>query len=305
MEPKHKELLDQCHQNLLESITDADRVIELLIVSGTLSQLDRFELDQNCSSSAEKVDHLLKMLMNKESDHFSDLCGALEKAYPDLHSTLFRNNGGPVDHSTGSTYSVLSTMPSDSESSSSLSSVGSPVNGEASSPPPAINDNRPSGDSLDTILIQLRQVTRERDELRKRLALASPGTTFDDCRPNSKPSHDYERLKSQCMRAMADLQSLQNQHTKTLKRCEEAVKEADFYHMLHSRVLSEQSQLKEEMETVKRDNAQLVREHNHVKQSCEELKRLHGQDQKELADLRLQQQQVMRENGSSEVLNKL
>lgn len=48
-------------------------------------------------------------------------------------------------------------------------------------------------------------------------------------RPNSKPSHDYERLKSQCMRAMADLQSLQNQHTKTLKRCEEAVKEADFY----------------------------------------------------------------------------
>lgn len=102
MEPKHKELLDQCHQNLLESITDADRLIELLIVSGTLNQLDRFELDQNCSSSAEKVDHLLKMLMNKESDHFLDLCVALEKAYPDLHAALFGNNGGgPVDHSTG------------------------------------------------------------------------------------------------------------------------------------------------------------------------------------------------------------
>ncbi|KAL3971990.1 phosphatidylinositol-4,5-bisphosphate 3-kinase catalytic subunit alpha/beta/delta [Sarotherodon galilaeus] len=306
MEPKHKELLDQCHQNLLESITDADRVIELLIVSGTLSQLDRFELDQNCSSSAEKVDHLLKMLMNKESDHFLDLCVALEKAYPDLYAALFGNNGGgPVDHSTGSTYSVLSTMPSDSESSSSLSSVGSPVNGEASSPPPAINDNRHSGDNLDTILLQLRQVTRERDELRKRLALASPGTTFDDCRPNSKASHDYERLKSQCIGAMADLQSLKNQHTKTLKRCEEAVKEADFYHMLHSRVLGDQAQLKEEMETLRRDNAQLVREHNHLKQNCEELKRLHSQDQKELADLRLQQQQVMSEKGSSEVLNKL
>ncbi|XP_035982560.1 disks large homolog 5a isoform X4 [Fundulus heteroclitus] len=306
MEPKHKELLDQCHQNLLESITDADRVIELLIVSGTLSQLDRFELDQNCSSSAEKVDHLLKMLMNKESDHFLDLCVALEKAYPDLYAALFGNNGGgPVDHSTGSTYSVLSTMPSDSESSSSLSSVGSPVNGETSSPPPAVNDNRHAGDNLDTILLQLRQVTRERDELRKRLALASPGTTFDDCRPNPKASHDYERLKSQCMRAMADLQSLQNQHTKTLKRCEEAVKEADFYHMLHSRVLGDQTQLKEEVETVRRENAQLVREHNHLKQNCEELERLHSQDQKELADLRLQQQQVMREKGSSEVLNKL
>ncbi len=62
--------------------------------------------------------------------------------------------------------------------------------------------------------------------------------------------------------------------------------------MLHSRVLGEQTQLKEEMETLRRDNAQLVREHNHLKQNCEELKRLHGQDQKELADLRVQQQQV-------------
>lgn len=62
--------------------------------------------------------------------------------------------------------------------------------------------------------------------------------------------------------------------------------------MLHSRVLGEQTQLKEEMEALRRDNAQLVREHNHLKQSCEELQRLHGQDQKELADLRLQQQQV-------------
>lgn len=65
-----------------------------------------------------------------------------------------------------------------------------------------------------------------------------------------------------------------------------------FPSMLHSRVLGEQTQLKEEMETLRRDNAQLVREHNHLKQNCEELKRLHSQDQKELADLRLQQQQV-------------
>uniref|UniRef100_A0A4W5R3K5 Discs, large homolog 5a (Drosophila) n=1 Tax=Hucho hucho TaxID=62062 RepID=A0A4W5R3K5_9TELE len=279
MEPKHKELLDQCHQNLLDSITDADRLIELLILSGTLSQLDRFELDQNCSSSAEKVDQLLKMLVNKESDHFLELCVALEKTYPELLLCLLP---GPPQCSPPGT-----------------------GNGSASSPPPALNDNRPAGDNLDTILFQLRQVTRERDELRKRLALASPGTTFDDCRPNSKASHDYERLKNQCMRAMADLQCLQNQHTKTLKRCEEAVKEADFYHMLHSRVLGDQSQLKEELEVLRRDHAQMVREHNHLKQSCEELRRLHSEDQKEVADMRLQQQEVMRENGSSEVLNKL
>ncbi|XP_066534786.1 disks large homolog 5a isoform X2 [Hoplias malabaricus] len=294
MEPKHKELLEQCHQNLRESVTDAEPLIELLSESGSLSERERFELQHNCPSSAQKVDQLLKMLMSKESDHFLELCVALEKTHPHLYTALFTNGGGPAHHS-GSTYSVLSTMPSDSESSSSLSSV-------ASSPPPALNDNRPASENLDTILFQLRQVTRERDELRKRLALSSPGTTFDDCRPNSKAGHDYERLKTQCTKAMADLQSLQNQHTKTLKRCEEAVKEADFYHMLHSRLLSDQSQLKEEMEMMRRDNAQLVREHNHLKQSCEELKRLHSEDQKEVADMRLQQQQVIRENGSSEVL---
>jgi hypothetical protein len=37
-------------------------------------------------------------------------------------------------------------------------------------------------EKMEAVLFQLRQVTRERDELRKRLALSSPGTTFDDCR---------------------------------------------------------------------------------------------------------------------------
>lgn len=69
--------------------------------------------------------------------------------------------------------------------------------------------------------------------------------------------------------------------------------------MLHSRVLGEQTQLKEEMEALRRDNAQLVREHNHLKQNCEELKRLHEQDQTELADLRLQQQQVHTHTGAN------
>ncbi|XP_038639163.1 disks large homolog 5a isoform X8 [Scyliorhinus canicula] len=205
----------------------------------------------------------------------------------------------------GSTYSVLSTMPSDSESSSSLSSIGTGTSGKAASPPPMLMDTRQMSEKLEAIVFQLRQVTRERDELRKQLALSSPGSTFDDCRPSPKPSHDYERLKMQCMKAMSDLQALQNQHTKTLKKCEEAVKEADFYHTLHSRLRNDQSQLKEEMEVIKRENTQLLREHNHVQQTCEELKRLHEEDQKEITDLRCQQQQVMRENGSSEILNKL
>ncbi|XP_029954497.1 disks large homolog 5-like isoform X3 [Salarias fasciatus] len=301
MEPKHKELLEKCYQNLVESITDADRVVDVLAHRGTLSQSERFELGHNCSSSSEKVDLLLKILLSKDRDHFAEFCTALETTHPHLHSVLL-NGIGPVDHTTGSTYSVLSTMPSDSESSSSLSSLGTP--GQASSPPPAHMESHQVNEKMETVLFQLRHVTRERDELRKRLALSSPGTTFDDCRPNSKAGHDYERLKLQCMKAMADLQSLQNQHSTTLKRCEEAVKKADFYHTLHSRLASEHTQLKDELEAVRQDNIQLVREHNHVKQACEELRRLREDDQREVADMRMLHQQVMRE-GSPDVLNKL
>nr|XP_020665113.1 disks large homolog 5 isoform X6 [Pogona vitticeps] len=335
MEPKHKELLAQCHQSLAQAMTEVDKVVDLLEAAGALNPRDLHELREaaaaavaggegggegegggdaggggggreKASASAGKADLLIKLLLAKDRDHFQDLRVALEKTQPHLLSILYLNNGvagAQPGETAGSTYSVLSIMPSDSESSSSLSSTG--TTGKASSPPPTVVDVRQMNEKLETILFQLRQVTRERDELRKRLALSSPGSTFDDCRPSPKPNHDYERLKIQCMKAMSDLQSLQNQHTKTLKRCEEAAKEADFYHTLHSRLLSDQSQLKEDMDTLKRKNSQLVREHNHLQQSCEEMKRLHDEDQKEITDLRSQQQQVMKQNGSSEILNKL
>uniref|UniRef100_A0A8D2Q9H2 Discs large MAGUK scaffold protein 5 n=1 Tax=Varanus komodoensis TaxID=61221 RepID=A0A8D2Q9H2_VARKO len=280
MEPKHKELLAQCHQSLAQAMTEVDQVIALLEAAGTLSARDLRELHE---AGAAKADLLIQLLLAKERDHFQDLRVALEKTQPHLLSILYLNSGvagAPPGETAGTT-------------------------GKASSPPPAAVDVRQMNEKLETILFQLRQVTRERDELRKRLALSSPGSTFDDCRPSPKPNHDYERLKIQCMKAMSDLQSLQNQHTKTLKRCEEAAKEADFYHTLHSRLLSDQSQLKEDMDTLKRKNTQLVREHNHLQQSCEEMKRLHDEDQKEISDLRTQQQQVMKQNGSSEILNKL
>ncbi|KAM9426415.1 disks large homolog 5-like [Pholidichthys leucotaenia] len=283
MEPKHKELLEKCYQNLVESITNADRVVEVLAHCGTLSQLERYELGHNCSSTSKKVDLLLKILLSKDRDHFPEFCAALETTHPHLHSVLL-SSIGPVDHTAGSTYSVLSTMPSDSESSSSLSSLGTP--GQASSPPPAHLDSHQVNEKMETILFQ-----REREEVR-------------NCRPHSKAGHDYERLKLQCTKAMADLQSLQNQHSTTLKRCEEAVKQADFYHTLHSRLVSEQAQLKDELEVVRQDNIRLIKEHNHLKQACEELRRLHEDDQREVDDMKLLHQQVMRE-GSSDVLNKL
>ncbi|XP_011538643.1 disks large homolog 5 isoform X2 [Homo sapiens] len=209
----------------------------------------------------------------------------------------------PVDSPSqgGSTYSVLSTMPSDSESSSSLSSVG--TTGKAPSPPPLLTDQQVN-EKVENLSIQLRLMTRERNELRKRLAFATHGTAFDK-RPYHRLNPDYERLKIQCVRAMSDLQSLQNQHTNALKRCEEVAKETDFYHTLHSRLLSDQTRLKDDVDMLRRENGQLLRERNLLQQSWEDMKRLHEEDQKEIGDLRAQQQQVLKHNGSSEILNKL
>ncbi|XP_042763407.1 disks large homolog 5 isoform X4 [Panthera leo] len=192
-------------------------------------------------------------------------------------------------------------MPSDSESSSSLSSVG--TTGKAPSPPPLLPD-RQVNEKVENLSIQLRLMTRERNELRKRLAFATHGTTFDK-RPYHRLNPDYERLKIQCVRAMSDLQSLQKQHTNALKRCEEVAKETDFYHTLHSRLLSDQTQLKDDVDMLRRENGQLLRERNLLQQSWEDMKRLHEEDQKEIGDLRAQQQQVLKHNGSSEILNKL
>ncbi|XP_076980898.1 disks large homolog 5 isoform X2 [Tamandua tetradactyla] len=283
-------------------MTEVEAVLGLLEAAGALSPGERRQLDEEAGGA--KAELLLKLLLAKERDHFQDLRAALEKTQPHLLPILYLNGvvGPPQPaEGAGSTYSVLSIMPSDSESSSSLSSVG--TTGKAPSPPPLLSDRHVT-EKVENLSIQLRLMTRERNELRKRLAFASHGTTFDK-RPYHRLNPDYERLKIQCVRAMSDLQSLQNQHTNALKRCEEVAKETDFYHTLHSRLLSDQTQLKDNVDMLRRENGQLLRERNLLQQSWEDMKRLHEEDQKEIDDLRAQQQQVLKHNGSSEILNKL
>ncbi|XP_045051886.2 disks large homolog 5 isoform X2 [Desmodus rotundus] len=302
MEPQRRELLAQCQQSLAQAMTEVEAVLGLLEAAGALSPGERRQLDEEAGGT--KAELLLKLLLTKERDHFQDLRAALEKTQPHLLPILYLNGvvGPPQPaEGAGSTYSVLSIMPSDSESSSSLSSVG--TTGKAPSPPPLLTD-RQVNEKVENLSIQLRLMTRERNELRKRLAFAAHGTTFDK-RPYHRLNPDYERLKIQCVRAMSDLQSLQNQHTNALKRCEEVAKETDFYHTLHSRLLSDQTQLKDDVDMLRRENGQLLRERNLLQQSWEDMKRLHEEDQKEIGDLRAQQQQVLKHNGSSEILNKL
>lgn len=65
-----------------------------------------------------------------------------------------------------------------------------------------------------------------------------------------------------------------------------------YFSTLHSRLLSDQTQLKDDVDMLRRENGQLLRERNLLQQSWEDMKRLHEEDQKEIGDLRAQQQQV-------------
>ncbi|XP_029324934.1 disks large homolog 5 isoform X3 [Mus caroli] len=254
MEPQRRELLAQCQQSLAQAMTEVEAVLGLLEAAGALSPGERRQLDEEAGGA--KAELLLQLLLAKEQDHFQDLRAALEKTQPHLLPILYLNGVVGPPQSTegaGSTYSVLSIMPSDSESSSSLSSVG--TTGKAPSPPPLLTEQQ-ANDTVENLSIQLRLMTRERNELRKRLAFATHGATFD---------------KS----------------------------------TLHSRLLSDQTQLKDDVDTLRRENGKLRRERNLLQQSWEDMKRLREEDQKEIGDLRAQQQQVLKHNGSSEILNKL
>ncbi|XP_013930082.1 PREDICTED: disks large homolog 5-like [Thamnophis sirtalis] len=145
MEPKHKELLAQCQQSLAQAMTEVEQVIELLEAAAVLSPRDLHQLreaglrmaaggegeegdgggsSEPIPASVGKAELLLQLLLAKERDHFQDLRVALEKTQPHLLSVLYLNTQEvQPGESAGSTYSVLSIMPSDSESSSSLSST--------------------------------------------------------------------------------------------------------------------------------------------------------------------------------------
>ncbi|KAL0178899.1 hypothetical protein M9458_024341, partial [Cirrhinus mrigala] len=60
---------------------------------------------------------------------------------------------------------------------------------------------------------------------------------------------------------------------------------------LHGRVVGEQTQLRDEMEAMKQNYSQLLQQHSQLQQTCDELRRIHDTDQREVADMRLQQQQ--------------
>ena len=119
---------------------------------------------------------------------------------------------------------------------------------------------------------------------------------------HSDRNHDYDWLKSQCERAMSELQSLKHQQTDNTKRYESVIKESDSYRQSYKMTLNQLQQAKDEMNVLKLQNSELLTENKRMDQEIKNLRMLREEDKQEMADLRKHQRDMIGELGSNEMI---
>ncbi|XP_035670102.1 LOW QUALITY PROTEIN: disks large homolog 5-like [Branchiostoma floridae] len=304
MEDKHKELL-QLHRAKFVECVKVERLWDTLQGAGVLTPTDVSDIQSSAQDDGGKVEKLLDLLLERGSSAFQSLCVALEKTYPHLLTVMFlgSNQGTP---NAGSSQSNVSTCTeTDSETEDSSKQLGrsgryQPVmsGGSKGSKHNTMGSHPAQSDEITLLSLQLQKMQSERDNLRRKIKVYESG---------SKPlsSHDYERINAQCSEAMAELDSLKRQHVNTVERCDQAIKEADYHRNLENKLMHEQTELRHEMEVLKQHEMEAVSDRNRYLQELSELKRIREEEQQEMEDLRNQQRQVIRESGSSEILNQM
>ncbi|XP_066956131.1 disks large homolog 5 isoform X2 [Macrobrachium rosenbergii] len=163
---------------------------------------------------------------------------------------------------------------------------------------------------------ELKKVTRERDEALKGLtahqqdqpanyAFPFPGTLTKHSSSSDKSlsmSRDYESLKMQCEKAMAEVQGLLKQNVDITRKYENTLKEVDYYKKQERAAYTALQNLRMQYEEVVAEKQKLEREVTSLQTIMED-------DRKEIADLRRQQQETvieaMSQEGSGEAINQL
>ncbi|XP_069186254.1 disks large homolog 5 isoform X4 [Procambarus clarkii] len=166
---------------------------------------------------------------------------------------------------------------------------------------------------------ELKKVTRERDEALGRLAgglhhtdqpanygmstslayygtLTKGGGSLGDKSLGS--SRDYESLKMQCEKAMAEVQGLLKQNMEITRKYENTMKEVDYYRKQERAAYTALQNLRMQYEEVVAEKQKLEREVTSLQTIMED-------DRKEIADLRRQQQEAITQEGSGEAINQL
>lgn len=103
-------------------------------------------------------------------------------------------------------------------------------------------------------------------------------STADRVRDNI-PTRDYDGLKTQCDKAMHELQVLRRQHSETVRRCEHTMKELEYYRGQHHAAMAQLESAAQESSSLRTKYGELV------------------------SDLRSSQQEG--ENGNSDAMNQL
>ncbi|XP_063844799.1 disks large homolog 5-like isoform X5 [Scylla paramamosain] len=160
---------------------------------------------------------------------------------------------------------------------------------------------------------ELKKVSRERDEALNKLATvqhsdqpANYGTLKQGDKTQAS-SRDYENLKMQCEKAMAEVQGLLKQNMEITRKYENTLKDVDYYRKQERAAYTALQNLRMQYEEVVAEKQKLEREVTSLQTIMED-------DRKEIADLRRQQQKVrfplkrqeaITQEGSGEAINQL
>lgn len=89
---------------------------------------------------------------------------------------------------------------------------------------------------------------------------------------------------------MRELQVLRRQHTETMRKCDSAMKDAEFFRMQHKLAVTKFNQLQSENLALKAQHNEELADKHRLEQEVANLQKFCEEDRKEMAELRRQQQ---------------
>lgn len=294
MEERYKELLKIHHEKFATTI-EVERLYPILQGAQVLTTDDILEINKHHRSD-EKVGKLLEIIQQKPHCPFQNLCFALQSTYPQLLTTMFLGQNLPDTNTGGSPFDILyqdrnsQSLSLTSDSEDDILSSHSENRSQDLDPSTPLTYTRiiPS-DEYDYELL-----THKQDDGHHK-----PKTSVDKGKHgmNGDWHQEYHRLRSQCERAMSEVQSLKRSQEDTIRRCEQAMRESESNRQRYIATLGNLQQSKEEIEHLHGEIKKLESEKKILEQ---EYRNLQDEDKQEISDLRKQLRTVISEKGSTD-----
>ncbi|XP_038060075.1 disks large homolog 5-like isoform X2 [Patiria miniata] len=124
-------------------------------------------------------------------------------------------------------------------------------------------------------------------------------------RCHHRSHRNYEQLRSECKRAIIELENLKRQHSEVMEKFDHANREAEYCRNKYRSSAETAEQLRMELQAKMCECAEVNADWDQAKKEIIDLRQTHENDLKELSELRMQNREVMNQRGSSEVLNKM